>query len=172
MRRELFLPTPEGEARLLLLIDAFTGRTKSLEGRTKLAKLDFLLRYPAYFRRALEVRAPGTEVSDSPEAEKDIEHRMVRYRYGPWDPAYFALLGSLIGRGLVEPVSVAAGVGYRTTDTGQGLAARLRAADVWDDTANRARLLRKHFDLSGSTLKEFVYEHFPEVGSASWGEPL
>ena len=55
MRRDLFLPTPEAEGRLLLLIDAFTGATRSLEGRTKLAKLDFLLRYPNYLRRALAI---------------------------------------------------------------------------------------------------------------------
>ena len=25
---------------------------------------------------------------------------MIRYRYGPWDPSYYAVLGSLIGHGL------------------------------------------------------------------------
>ena len=65
MRRDLFLPTPEGEGRLLLLIDMFTTPTRSLEGRTKLAKLDFLVRYPGYFRRAIALRAPELEVAGS-----------------------------------------------------------------------------------------------------------
>jgi hypothetical protein len=29
---------------------------------------------------------------------------MMRYRYGPWDPSYFAVLGSLVGRGLIEAI--------------------------------------------------------------------
>jgi hypothetical protein len=89
----------EAEARLLLLIRAFTRPGRTLQGRTKLAKSDFLLRYPEFFRRALAAR--GRPVSDEPEPdENNIERRMVRYRYGPWDPAYYALLGSLLARGL------------------------------------------------------------------------
>src|SRR5437899_1073673 len=144
MRRDLFLPTPEGEGRLLLLIDAFTGPTKSLEGRTKLAKLDFFLRYPVYFNRALGIRTGNPNVLALSAAGTDIEQRMVRFRYGPWDPAYFALLGSLIGRGLVEPVSLPSGVGYRTTPDGQGLARRMGEMDVWQETAARVRLLKRY----------------------------
>src|SRR5688572_12691214 len=94
MRSELFFPTAEGEARLLLLIDAFSHPGRSLEGRTKLAKLDFFLRYPAYFSRALLARGgtrPTRAVLDAARQAADegdtIENRMVRYRYGPWDPA-------------------------------------------------------------------------------------
>ena len=46
----------ESEARLLLLIDAFTQANLSLQGRVKLAELDFLLRYPQFYRRALRLR--------------------------------------------------------------------------------------------------------------------
>jgi hypothetical protein len=56
MNRDTFLPTAEGEIRLLLLIDAFSGHREGLQGRTRLAKLDFLLRYPSFLRRALEKR--------------------------------------------------------------------------------------------------------------------
>jgi len=125
VRSDLFAPTVEGEARLLLLIDAFTGPTANLEGRTKLAKLDFLLRYPAFLRRAIAIRNPDAELPDPDPSEANIEQRMVRYRYGPWDPAYFALLGSLIGRGLVVPVSHRNGVAYRTTPDGHAVASDL-----------------------------------------------
>lgn len=45
-------------SRLLLLINAFAGASRegSIEGLTKLAKLDFLLRYPANLERALIAR--------------------------------------------------------------------------------------------------------------------
>jgi hypothetical protein len=174
MNRELFLPTPEGEVRLLLLIDAFSDQQQGLEGRTKLAKLDFLLRYPAFLKRALEARGViVTDESDDLFVEPNpIEQRMVRYRFGPWDPSYFSLLGSLVGRGLVTVVPYNRGIGYKTTAIGSDLASHMRADPAWRPIDASTRLLRRHFNLAGSTLKNFVYQHFPEVGSARWNEAL
>jgi hypothetical protein len=172
MRRELFLPSAESEARLLLLINAFSGGTGSLEGRTKLAKLDFLLRYPAFFRRALVLRAPEASIPGEELSEDDIETRMIRYRYGPWDPAYFALLGRLIGRGLVIPIPLRGGVGYKVTEPGHILAEGIATDDAWRMIAERTRLLKRHFNLSGARLKDFIYANFPEVTGSSWGEQL
>jgi len=122
LHKELFQPTLEGEARLLLLINAFTSNTKSLEGRTKLAKLDFLLRYPHFLVRALSIRRPNLTAEIAPQEQMNIENRMIRYCYGPWDPAYYAILGRLIGRGLVQTVPTTNGIGYRTTQTGRSVA--------------------------------------------------
>lgn len=171
MRKELFQPTAEGEARLLILINAFTTSKSSLEGRTKLAKLDFLLRYPQFLHRALSVQAPQVRDFDADLGET-IETRMLRYRYGPWDPAYFGILGSLIGRGLVVPVPTTKGIGYRTTIHGQQLAARIGATEPWKHVVRSTRLLKTHFDKPGSWLKDFIYTHFPEVIQSSWGEML
>jgi hypothetical protein len=172
VRRDLFLPSTEGEGRLLLLIDAFSQMKAGLEGRTKLAKLDFLLRYPNYFERALSLRAIGSSRGRPGIEHEDIENRMVRYRYGPWDPAYFSLLGSLIGRGLIIQVPAKSGVAYRTTKRGKVVAATLGGTESWRETAIRTRLLRRHFDLTGTRLKAFIYQHFPEVVSAAWGKAL
>lgn len=174
MRKQLFFPSVEGEARILLLIDGFTTNKRGLDGRTKLAKLDFFLRYPAYLQRALKIRASieGANINLADFERDSIEDRMIRYRYGPWDPAYFAILGRLIGKELVEPVNAKQGIGYRSTNTGRELSAQLGREEAWIDTSNRVKLLRIHFDLSGTTLKKFVYEHFPEVTRANWGQPL
>jgi hypothetical protein len=172
MRKELFQPTAEGEARLLLLINAFTTSKNSLEGRTKLAKLDFLLRYPSFLQRALSIHVPKVIIPQSSEIDETIETRMLRYRYGPWDPAYFAILGSLIGRGLVVPVPTATGIGYRATSTGQRLASRIASTEPWQDAARAVKLLKTHFDKSGTWLKDFIYQHFPEVVNSSWGQTL
>lgn len=161
-----------------MLIDAFSGPQRSLEGRTKLAKLDFLLRYPPFFAKALAMRAteptkPVREAIERATGEgHTIESRMVRYRYGPWDPAYFALLGRLVGKGFIEPVSEPRGIGYRTTDSGSSVAQKLADTPEWNVTAERARLLKRFFDLSGEGLKRFVYDAFPEVTQAGWGERL
>jgi hypothetical protein len=177
MRRELFQPTAEGEARLLLLIAAFSQEGSSLEGRTKLAKLDFLLRYPPFFARALAKRGGLTRraaaaIEKATAEGRTIESRMMRYRYGPWDPAYFALLGRLVGKGLVEPVPEANGLGYRTTALGKTVADALAAEEAWSTIAEHAFLLKTYFDLSGNGLKNFIYENFPEVAGATWGETL
>lgn len=166
-----FQPSLEGEARLLLLIEAFSRGGKVLEGRTKLAKLDFLLRYPSYYTRALEIRRPGI-VDEKTVPEPDLESRMVRYRFGPWDPAYFALLGRLVGKGLVRPVPFARGIGYRATDKGRAIALELKHEPAWIETSDRIVLLKRHFNLSGATLKKFIYENFPEVTRATWGQSI
>ena len=61
-------------ARLLILIGTFSGMkgNKTVNGLTKLAKLDFLLRYPIYLERALEVMSVSkaeAEVKETPKEE-------------------------------------------------------------------------------------------------------
>ena len=177
MRRALFQPTAEGEARILLLIAAFSTGGSSLEGRTKLAKLDFLLRYPPFFARALAKRSGLTKraltaIEQAESEGRTIESRMMRYRYGPWDPAYYALLGRLVGKGLAEPVPEPGGVGYRLTPRGKRVADALAADEAWATVSERAGLLKAYFDLSGNGLKNFIYDNFPEVAGATWGDIL
>jgi hypothetical protein len=172
LRKELFQPSIESEARILLLIDGFTTPTKSLEGRTKLAKLDFFLRYPQFMKRALSIREPDSDMLVRQEERQNIEGRMIRYRYGPWDPSYYAILGRLIGKGLIEPTPESRGIGYRSTARGKNVASELAKEASWQETSDRIRLLKKHFNLSGTSLKNFIYEHFPEVTGASWGQEL
>src|SRR4030042_4296960 len=133
MRIDLFQPTIEGEARLLLLIETFSRGRKTLEGRTKLRKLDFFLRYPSYFRRALKLRGVSLEQRPETSGVEDLETRMVRYRYGPWDPAYFAILGRLIGKGLIISAPIESGIGYKANNKGREIANRLRDQPVWRD---------------------------------------
>lgn len=173
LSRPAFASTVEGEARLLLLIDAFSRGDGTLQGRTKLAKLDFLLRYPRFFRRAMELRRVSADLPEPDPTEDNIEQRMVRYRYGPWDPAYYSLLGSLVGRGLITTIPSRRFVGFRVTDRGREVAAELARSDAWVDVSTRASLLRSTFRTQqGTFLKEWIYQHFPEVTQASWGESL
>jgi hypothetical protein len=160
--RSRFQSSRESEARLLLLIDA--------EGRVKLAKLDFLLRYPVHLRRVLLNRGVDADrLQELDENEAPLDSRMMRFRYGPWDPSYYAVLGSLIGRGLVEvePLAGSGGFGYRTTASGAGFAEQLLADEIFYKVGDRAKLLRRHLDKSGRTLKDYVYE-LPEVADATW----
>src|SRR4051812_43483899 len=90
-------------ARILILI-AFCGKPRTspkgvlpgIEGRTLLAKLDFFLRYPAYLRKAAQIRDAvvlGESVLRVAANEANsVESRMVRYLYGPWDHLYYPAL--------------------------------------------------------------------------------
>lgn len=176
--RSKFRPSREAEARLLFLIDAFSrkrgGAARYLEGRVKLAKLDFLLRYPVHLQTVLA--ALGVNPSAYQELDTDggpIENRMVRYRYGPWDPSYYAVLGSLIGRGLVEvaPLPGRTGLGYRTTQLGAEIVEELTDDGSFSQIATTLKILRRHLDKSGTTLKNYLYE-LPEIADASWHEEL
>ena len=171
--RSAFAGTLEGEARLLLLIDIFSLNAGMLQGRTKLAKLDFLLRYPKFFERAMALRNVDVHIARDESAANNIEQRMVRYRYGPWDPAYYALLGALLGRGLITTVPERNYLGFRATAAGHDIACQLARSDAWEAVAARATLLRRTFRThTGTFLKDWIYRHFPEVTQASWGEAL
>lgn len=161
--------------RLLVLIDTFGGRAgdKQIEGLTKLAKLDFLLRYPDYLERALvarEVLNPDIDVHDF--ERHSIEAHMVRFKYGPWDHRYRRFLNTLAGRGLVAVGRSGRTILIGLTARGRQAASALRDEPEYAAIGQRAALLKRHLDLSATTLMEFVYATFPEVASLRLGETI
>lgn len=152
-------------ARVLLLVVAFSPTARSkLDGLTKIAKLDFLLRYPVYLERLLELRETplAPELRPSQNERQGLESAMIRYKYGPWDDRYYPVIGRLIGQALAEPVPGKGAVALRATAAGKELATRLGEED-WAVVLGRAHVLKRHLDLSGSTLKQLIYESFPDV---------
>jgi len=125
-----------------------------------------------FLRRALRIQnAPESVINRIPES-LDIETKMVRYRYGPWDPAYYAILGRLIGKALIEPIPYSHGVGYRATSLGLSVAEKLCAVSEWQRVRENAIALLRRFDLTGTNLTAFIYEHFPEISGAKWGDAI
>ena len=163
------------QARLLVLLLAFAGESGigKIEGLTKLAKLDFLLRYPVFLERALKKRNASTrQVQLQPHEEMSVESKMVRYRFGPWDHRYRRFLNLLAGKGLVE-----LGIDGRTvivglTQTGRDYAQSLAESPCFHDVARRAQSLNTHFNISGSHLMKFIYETFPEILSLRSNQPI
>lgn len=152
-------------ARLLVLMVAMNPRSGHLEGLTKLAKLDFLLRYPAFLERVLQAREitwpEGLEPSDAERLA--VESRMIRYKYGPWDDKYYPIIGFLVGTDLVQRTVNGGRVDFSLTKGGRGIAKQLAVEPSWARVSGRARLLRKHFNLTGSALRELIYVELPEV---------
>jgi hypothetical protein len=162
-------------ARLLMLLDAHSGRSnKPVEGITKLAKLDFLLRYPNCLERALSAKEKPIDTARIQDFERTtIESKMVRFRYGPWDHRYRRWIALLVAKGLLH-----AGVDGRTvklwlTEQGHTVAKALQDSEELADLAARARLVTKTFGtMTGTALKDFVYSTFPEITNMRWGAPI
>jgi hypothetical protein len=91
------------EGRLLVLLSIFVGRKgkNTINGLTKLAKLDFLLRYPVFLERALRKLNHSVAVDIAEHERISVESTMVRYRYGPWDFRYRRFINLLVAKGLV-----------------------------------------------------------------------
>lgn len=157
------------EARILLLIDEFTTAKKGLEGLTKLAKLDFLLRYPAMLDRLLSEDSilwpQGAQPTSSERLA--VESRMTRYKYGPWDQRYYSILGSLAARALIT-YSGTGRAEFRIAPAGAIAAATLAQTDEWAVVTQRIALLKKHFNKSGSALKNLIYERLPDAVDRPW----
>jgi hypothetical protein len=162
-------------SRLLLLLNAFAGpqRDQAIEGITKLAKLDFFLRYPSYLEKGLSARHANPDAAGVREFERDsVESRMVRFKYGPWDFRYRRFLNILVGKGLAHVYLRGRTVHVGITESGRAVANRLAEHAEFADLKHRSKLLKTHFDLSASTLVKFVYDTFPEIGTMRLGSPI
>ena len=161
-------------ARLLILISAFSSTDQgTVEGLTKLAKLDFLLRYPVMLERALVAKKrPTRDVRLEDYERLSVESQMVRYRYGPWDHRYREFLNILIGKGLVTVRAEGRRIVISLTDRGKVLAIELSSNPAFQDYARRSTLLKRHFDIMGTSLMKFIYDTFPEVVSLRSNEKI
>lgn len=161
-------------ARLLLLLRAMQDyHPEGVEGLTKLAKLDFFLRYPTLLRKALlatgRKRVPEVEAHE----ELSVESSMVRFKYGPWDHRYKQLLLEMRSRRVVVLTAGSRAVFIHLEPGGDVLAQALVNSEVWSKVFERARLVASVFgDYKGTRLKDFVYKTFPELRTMRMNEEI
>ncbi|MBN9521430.1 hypothetical protein J0H58_23390 [bacterium] len=167
--------------RLLVLVRGVDLRKKSaatkakaVEGITKLAKLDFLLRYPTCLERALRHEQKDPKQAEVvPRERTSIESKMIRFRYGPWDARYRRWLGLLVARGLIRVGLEGHTVQIGLTDAGRELADQFRANELYADQTRRSDVIAKAFGaFSATRLKDFVYQVIPEITDMKWGEEI
>jgi hypothetical protein len=162
-------------ARLLLLLRAQSGdRKKPIDGLTKLAKLDFLLRYPNSLERALVADGRDREEAKLDDFERTtIESKMIRFRYGPWDHRYRRWVALMVAKGLASVWVKGKTVNIALTNEGISAADQLRTSSAMQPIYGRAALISRRFgSKSGTALKNFVYEAFPELTDMKWGEEI
>jgi hypothetical protein len=162
-------------ARLLLLLKAFErGKDKKVEGIMKLAKLDFLLRYPNCLEKVLTQKNIKLEQADIQDYERNtVETKMIRFRYGPWDNRYRRWLGLLIAKGLVIAYVEGKTIYVGLTEQGKIIANNVADSPDFEVLDKRSQLIIKAVgNLTATKLKEFVYETFPEILDKKWGEDI
>jgi len=160
------------QSRVLLLIAAVSAKkdhASKLDGLTKLAKLDFLVRYPALAPDVLDDLDPEDarlHTTDLDRAEPTVvDDPMVRYKYGPWDDRYYPVIGALVSRGLVRYTRGRRGsVALVATPSGRALATDLSGAALWNEIADRCEAIAEASGgLSGNALKELIYAKLPSL---------
>lgn len=154
------------QIRVLLLVTAVAAEpehSRKLDGLTKLAKLDFFVRYPALASVVLDELGADRRLHLSDEDVLNptvVQDPMTRYKYGPWDDRYYPVIGALVSRGLLKYGTGRKGsVSLIPTAPGKALAADLSKDPVWSDVADRcAAVAEASRGMSGNALKERIYE--------------
>jgi hypothetical protein len=160
--------------RLLVLLKAFSGQDnrRKIKGLTKLVKLDFLLRYPVYLEQALKKRGVKADIFIAEHERRSVESKMIRYKYGPWDPRYRRFINLLVARGLACVEIEGRTVNVGLTEAGVQLATVLSKSEEYRETWSRAKTLKSHLDLAGTNLMRRIYEWFPEIVDLRLGEAI
>jgi hypothetical protein len=161
-------------ARLLIILQKFGGKNnKKISGLTKLVKLDFLLRYPLYLSKALDKKGfSSTSLKLKDFEKKSVESRMIRYHYGPWDSRYRRFINILVSKGLVEVEVQKNTILIGLTDKGVNVTKSLHQFPIFDDYFERSDILKEYFDIGAMTLKNEIYEMFPEIVSMRKGDVI
>ena len=68
------------------------------------------------------------------------------------------------------PLSLSYAIYFGLTIKGKNVAEKLNKVEAFQDFVDRSILLNRHFNKSGTTLKNFIYETFPEIVSLNKGE--
>jgi len=155
-------------ARILLLL-AHVG-DGTIDGLKKLAKLDFFVRYPAFFAEACVFLG-----KTPPEGTQTVETHMVRHHYGPWDHRYYHILAYLESTQTIK-VSKERARMYRFEITENGLALAQRLSDLpsFKDQIKRMKRVKAVLgQKNGETLQNLVYTLFEnEIGRREIGETI
>jgi hypothetical protein len=143
----------EFHAGRLVLLLSICGQGTKIKGLTKMAKLDFFVRYPDFFA---VVR--GQDGRGAP-----VEAAMVRHHYGPWDKRYYHVLAFLEARGLISATRSGKAVHLSLTNEGKAAAQALANADAFSDLVSHMRTVAEAFSSkTGSELKNLIYATFGE----------
>lgn len=159
---------------LFLLGEADKRVSKTIEGITKLAKLDFLLRYPNCLERMLVALNKNVNQAEvKPYERTSIESKMIRFRYGPWDDRYRRWIGLLVSKGLAVTFIKGRTINIGLTDAGRQFLDTIGQVEEFSDLKRRSNIIYKTVgSKTAMRIKDLIYEVFPEIISLKWGQGI
>lgn len=156
-------------ARIVLLLSTCGIKNKdsevhAIEGLTKLAKLDFFVRYPVFFNRVTAYLNKNLRIDSD-----EVESRMIRFHYGPWDKRYYQVLPYLEAREIITVKKSGKQYVFSLTQLGETIASDLTHNVTYSGLISKMKLVAKAFrNSSGSKLKDLIYKVFEnEVANKS-----
>jgi hypothetical protein len=148
----------EFHASRLLLLLKLCGKNGGIDGLTKMAKLDFFVRYPDFFNRVCEKLG----LCDSTYS-KTVESSMIRYHYGPWDNRYYHVLGYLEAKELITISPKGKMYKLELTDSGKNISSIFIKNPSFGELVERMKKVKKFLgNKNGSTLKKLIYQMFED----------
>ena len=155
-------------SRLILLLH-LCGIGGRVTGLTKIAKLDFFVRYPQFFDEVCRVLD-----HDVPQSVLPVESSMIRFHYGPWDKRYYHVLAYLKAKNLVQICKTGNAYVFSLTAQGKDVAAQLKTKGSYRDLVEHMKSVKNLLGhRTGSSLKDLVYRVFDkEVGERRLGEVI
>jgi hypothetical protein len=149
----------EFHAARILLLFKLCGISGRIDGLTKMAKLDFFVRYPQFFE---ELCAHIGEKRAAP-THQPVESSMIRFHYGPWDKRYYHVLSYLEAKGLLTIKRDRSTYVFKLTDSGKEIAKRLEEGVSYAGLVQQMKQVKAVLGgKTGSKLKDMVYEVFGE----------
>jgi hypothetical protein len=150
-------PFQEHVGRVLLLVDGYTTPTAGLRGWDSVARTDFLLRYPTVLAEVLHQR--GAEMPArlaATETEQLAAAGLpLRFKFGPWEAAYYPVVGHLVSTRLVQRSWTGPRVELRSTSKGRQTAEQLEQ-EGWAIQRARAQLLGRKVRLFSHALTDEI----------------
>ena len=131
------------------------------------------MRYPVYLSKALATqKVDQKEVEIQEFEERSVESKMIRFKYGPWDPRYRKFINILVRKGLCTIETKGDTIIIGLTSKGATFANQLCKLEEYKDIVHRSVLLRKHLNMRAMKLKEFIYDTFPEITTYQYGDVI
>jgi hypothetical protein len=105
--------------------------------------------------------------------ENTVESKMIRFKYGPWDPRYRTWIGLLHAKGLVDTYIDKGAVYILLTEHGTDVANEIAEREEFRVLSERSDLVcRAVGQFSATRLRDLVYLLVPELTGMHWGEEI
>lgn len=184
-RKELVFPDDDADfhAYRILLLLYTCGIIKSevtahqlIYGRAKFSFYDFLIRYPIYLRKVINLKAAKAKRNalllqlNLTDYERAIElSSMINYIRGPWDHNYYNVFAYMTSKRLIEiNYKKITDSGQRQfcinlTDTGSNISAQI--TEIEKGWTERMKIINELFreDASNRAIENFIKQYFPEL---------